>query len=180
MPVICILFPQKINNMDTLDQLKSELEHEYNTTKKFFESYPADKGDYAPHPKSMKMKSLVSHIAEIFGWPALILPTDTLDFAKGDYKPTVINSKEDLLKKLDEDYQSSKKALENAKEDDLKPNWSISNNGQKMAEWTKYGAIRHGLNQITHHRAQLGVYYRLNDIPLPGSYGPSADSNDFA
>ncbi len=128
----------------------------------------------------MKMKNLVSHIAEIFGWDAMILPTDTLDFGRGDYKPTVINTKEELLKKLDEDHQSSKNALENAKEDDLKPNWSISNNGKKMAEWTKYGAIRHGLNQITHHRAQLGVYYRLNDIPLPGSYGPSADSQDFA
>nr|WP_258455188.1 hypothetical protein [Aequorivita sp. CIP111184] len=48
-------------------------------------------------------------------------------------------------------------------------------NGQKIMEWSKYGAIRHGLNQITHHRAQLGIYYRLLDIPVPGSYGPSAD-----
>ena len=166
--------------MDTLDQLKSELEHEYNTTRKFFELYPADKGDYAPHEKSMKMKSLAGHIAEVFGWAAFILATDTMDFAKGDYKPTVINSKEDLLKKLDEDYQSSKKALENAKDEDLKPNWSISNNGHVLAEWSKYGAIRHSLNQITHHRAQLGVYYRMNNILLPGSYGPSADSKDFA
>lgn len=166
--------------MDTLNQLKSELEHEYNTTKMFFGLCPANKGDYAPHPKSMKMKNLVSHIAEIFGWPAMILSTDTLDFGKGDYKPTVINSREELLKKLDEDYQSSKTALGSAKEDDLTPNWSISNNGQKLAEWTKYGAIRHGLNQIIHHRAQLGVYYRMNDISLPGSYGPSADSQDFA
>jgi len=75
---------------------------------------------------------------------------------------------------------SSKKALENAKTEDLELNWSISNNGHVLAQWSKYGAIRHSLNQITHHRAQLGVYYRLNDILLPGSYGPSADSPAFA
>lgn len=166
--------------MDTLNQLKSEFEHEYNTTRKFFELYPVDKADYAPHEKSMKLGRLAGHIAEVFAWPAMILPNDGLDFATGEYKPTLINSREDLLKKLDENYQSAIKALENAKESELEPNWSISNNGQKLAEWTKYGAIRHALNQITHHRAQLGVYYRLNDIPLPGSYGPSADSQSFA
>ena len=166
--------------MDTLDQLKSELQHEYNTTRKFFELYPADKGDFAPHEKSMKLSRLAAHIAEVFGWPAMILPNSGLDFATGEYKPTIINSREDLMKKLDEDYQSSMKALENAKEADLEPNWSISNNGHKLAEWSKYGAIRHALNQITHHRAQLGVYYRLNNISIPGSYGPSADSQSFA
>lgn len=166
--------------MDTLNQLKTELEHEYQTTRKFLELYPEDKGDYAPHEKSMKMKSLAGHIAEVFGWAAIILATDTLDFAKGDYKPTIITTKEVLLKKLDEEYHSSKKALEKAKKEDLEPNWSISNNGHVLAEWSKYGAIRHSLNQITHHRAQLGVYYRLNDILLPGSYGPSADSPTFA
>jgi uncharacterized damage-inducible protein DinB len=65
--------------------------------------------------------------------------------------------------------------LENAKDEDLNPTWSIRMNGQKIMEWSEYGAIRHGLNQITHHRAQLGVYYRLLNIPVPGSYGPSAD-----
>ena len=162
--------------MDTLNQLKYELAYEYETTKKFFDLYPAGKGDYAPHAKSMKTDRLATHIAEVFGWPEMILKTDGIDFAKSDFKPTSIKTKEDLIKKLDDDYQMSKKALETAKEEDLKPTWSISNNGQKIAEWSKYGAIRHALNQITHHRAQLGVYYRLNDIPLPGSYGPSADS----
>ena len=70
-------------------------------------------------------------------------------------------------------------ALETAKEEDLIPSWTIKNDGHKLASWSKYGAIRHSLNQITHHRAQLGVYYRLNDIPLPASYGPSADSQNF-
>ena len=165
--------------MDTLYQLKSELDEEYRITRNFFALYPEEKGDYAPHSKSMKMRSLVSHIAEVFAWPDQILHTETLDFGKGDYKPVVIRTREELLKKLDDDYRQGKNALENAKEEELKLSWSLSNNGHKIVEWSKYGAIRHVLNQITHHRAQLGVYYRLNDIPLPPSYGPTADSQNF-
>ncbi|MDQ2720520.1 MAG: damage-inducible protein DinB [Bacteroidota bacterium] len=165
--------------MNTLDQLKSELEHEYKTTKRFFELYPEDQEDYSIHAKSMKMKQLAAHIAEIFAWPAVILTTDTIDFGKGDYKPTVISGRKDLLATLDKDYESGKKALEKAEGADLEPNWSFSNNGQVLAEWSKYGAIRHALNQITHHRAQLGVSYRLLNIPLPSSYGPSAETQRF-
>lgn len=166
--------------MDTLQQLRSELEEEYHTTKKFFELYPADQGAYAPHEKSMTQSRLAGHIAEVFGWASFILPTETLDFATGDYKPAEIRSKEQLLEELDKNYNASKEALENTTEAALLPNWSIAQNGHKLAEWSKYGAIRHSLNQIAHHRAQLGVYYRLQNIPLPGSYGPSADDRRFA
>lgn len=170
---------KKQNIMDTLSQLKSELQGEYQTTKKFIELFPDGKNDYAPHEKSMKMMPLATHLVEVFEWPNTILNTSELDFAKGGYKPSVLSTKEDLLKKLDEDYEAGKKALENVQEDDLSPSWTIKNDGQELASWSKYGAIRHALNQITHHRAQLGVYYRLNNIPLPGSYGPSADSPSF-
>ncbi|CAM2801824.1 damage-inducible protein DinB [Chryseobacterium flavum] len=165
--------------MDTLSQLKSELEGEFQTTKKFIERYPEGKNDYAPHEKSMKMMPLATHLVEIFEWPDTILNTSELDFAKGGYQPSQLSSKDDLLKKLDESYQAGVKALENASEEQLNPSWTIKNDGHELASWSKYGAIRHALNQITHHRAQLGVYYRLNDIPLPGSYGPSADQQSF-
>ncbi|GEJ45059.1 MULTISPECIES: DinB family protein [unclassified Chryseobacterium] len=165
--------------MDTLSQLKSELEGEFQTTKKFIELFPEGKNDYAPHEKSMKMMPLATHLVEVFEWPNTILKTSELDFAKGDYKPTVLSTKADLMKKLEEDYQSAKTALESSNEEDLNPSWTIKNDGHELASWSKYGAIRHALNQITHHRAQLGVYYRLNNIPLPGSYGPSADQQSF-
>ncbi|WP_292009902.1 DinB family protein [Chryseobacterium sp.] len=162
--------------MDTLSQLKSELENEYQITKSFIELFPEEKNEYAPHEKSMKMMPLATHIVEIFGWPATILSTSELDFAKNAYKPTHLSTRKELLKKLDDDYENGKKALESIQEEDLNPSWAIKNNGEELMKWSKYGAIRHSLNQITHHRAQLGVYYRLNDIPLPGSYGPTADS----
>ncbi|KMQ69724.1 damage-inducible protein DinB [Chryseobacterium sp. FH2] len=165
--------------MDTLSQLKNELDAEYQTTRKFFEAYPEGKNDYAPHEKSSKMMPLATHIAEIFEWPNAMLKTSELDFAKVNYKPSNLYTKDDLLQKLDENYHSGKAALEQAKEEDLDKIWSLKNNGEELRKWTKYGSIRHGLNQITHHRAQLGVYYRLNDIPLPGSYGPTADNPDF-
>ncbi|AYN00836.1 DinB family protein [Chryseobacterium sp. 3008163] len=165
--------------MDPLKQFRDELETEYQTTKKFFEIYPEDKNEYSPHPKSMKMAHLATHIGEIFGWAGFMLNSSEIDLAQGGMQPKLLTTKEDLLKVLEDNYKSSEEALEKAKEEDLEPNWSLKNDGHTLSSWTKYGAIRHSLSQITHHRAQLGVYYRLNDIQLPGSYGPTADLQDF-
>ncbi|KQR95208.1 damage-inducible protein DinB [Chryseobacterium sp. Leaf180] len=165
--------------MNTLQQLKEELESEYQTTRRFFEVYPEGKNDYAPHPKSMKMAHLATHIAEIIGWPGFMLNSSELDFAKSGMEPKLLTSKDELLKAADDNYNFSKKALENASETDLERDWSLKNDGNILAAWTVYGAIRHSLNQITHHRAQLGIYFRLNEIPLPGSYGPTADNESF-
>ena len=166
--------------MENLPQLRKELTEEYETTKRFFAEFPEGMNDYAPHEKSMKLMPLATHIAEIFGWPDYMMNTEKLDFAAGDYKPTFLNSREELLEKLENDYQKSRETLKKIKEDDLEGRWSINMGEKVINEFSKYGAIRHALNQVTHHRAQLGVYYRLNDIPLPGSYGPSADEGDFA
>lgn len=164
--------------MNTIDQLKDELTAEYNTTRKFFNIFPEGKNDYAPHEKSMKMMPLAKHIAEVFGWPEIILATSNLNFE--DMPPQELPAdKAALIKLIDNSFETGKAALEKAKETDLEPSWSISMGQQKLQEWSKYGAIRHGLNQITHHRAQLGVYYRLLGIPVPGSYGPSADQQGF-
>lgn len=165
--------------MDTLQQLKAELANEYQITRNFIALFPVGKNEYAPHQKSMKMMRLATHIVEVFEWPSTVLKTSELDFAKVPYVPTSLATSEDLLKKLDEAYHAGIDALEKAQELDLAGNWAIKNDGHILASWSKYEAIRHALNQITHHRAQLGVYYRLNDIPLPASYGPSADSQNF-
>lgn len=164
--------------MELLNELKKELKQEYQITQKFIERYPDDKNDYRPHEKSMKMLPLAAHIVEVYGWPDFIINTSELDFAKGGERPKIQN-REDLLKALNENYEKSKKVLEGINDADLEPSWTIKMNGQELASWSKYGAIRHALNQGTHHRAQLGVYYRLNDIALPGSYGPSADDQSF-
>ena len=165
--------------MENLPNLRKEFNQEYETTKKFLDVFPDGKNDYSPHEKSMKMMPLATHIAEIFGWPDYMMKTTKLDFAAGDYQPTYLNTKAELQQKFEEDYQKSKETFENMKEEDLTGKWSMNIGEQVIADFSKYEAIRHALNQITHHRAQLGVYYRLNDIPLPGSYGPSADVENF-
>ncbi|MDF2833176.1 DinB family protein [Chryseobacterium indoltheticum] len=165
--------------MDTLKQLKDELETEYQTTKRFFEIYPDDKNDYAPHSKSMKMMHLTTHISEVFGWAGFMLNSSELDFAKSEMEPKHLTTKDELLTVLEENHKASQEALLKASENDLELRWALKNDGHELASWTKYEAIRHSLNQITHHRAQLGVYYRLNDIELPGSYGPTADHPHF-
>ena len=161
--------------MESLANLKIEFEQEYATTKKFFDVFPEGKNDYAPHEKSMKMMPLATHIAEIFGWPEFIMKTENLDFSAGDYQPTILATKADLQRKFEEDYAKTKVTLDAMSEEELNGSWAMSMGDQVLASFTKYSAMRHALNQITHHRAQLGIYYRLNDIDLPGSYGPSAD-----
>lgn len=165
--------------METLSHLKNELTQEYETTKQFIAQFPEGKNDYAPHEKSMKMMPLATHLVEIFGWPNFMIKTDKLDFAAGDYQPTVLHTKADLQNKLTEDYKASLDTLNQINEEALTGRWSMHSGEQLLADYSKYEAIRHALNQITHHRAQLGVYYRLNNIPLPGSYGPTADSQKF-
>ena len=165
--------------MESLAHLKKEFEDEYQTTKKFLAVFPEGKNEYAPHEKSMKLMPLATHVIEIFGWPEIVMKTEKLDFAAGDYQPTSRGTKEELQKKLEEDNEKTKETFDHTSEEDLSGKWSMNMGEKILAEYTKYSAMRHALNQITHHRAQLGVYYRLNEIPVPGSYGPSADESEF-
>ena len=123
------------------------------------------------------MQQLAVHIAELPSWITLGLTTTELDFATSPYAPTPVHSTSDLLEMLEHSYESGKNSLTKASEEDLLPNWTLRNGEQIYSVMTKYELIRHSLNQITHHRAQLGVYLSILNIPIPGSYGPSADEN---
>jgi len=165
--------------MDIIASLLKEFEAEFNTTKKFMAIVPADRFDWAPHEKSMKLKALASHVAELPGWISMALTTDGLDFASAPYEPQTIESSDDLLKLLEKSYTEGKAELEKASETQLPQKWTLRNGDQILADFTRYETIRHAFSQTTHHRAQLGVYLRLLDIPIPGSYGPSADDPSF-
>lgn len=161
--------------MDILKELQEELHSEYEITKKFMKHYPEDKYAWKPHDKSMSMKTLAVHVVEIFSWPHIIMNTDYLDFEKTPYTQPDIKSRAALQEKLEEEYKKGSKTLRDITPDQLDGKWDIRQGKMVFQEWSKYGAIRHSLNQITHHRAQLGVFYRLNNIFVPASYGPSAD-----
>lgn len=174
-----ILERTKQQSMDIIKSLLKELEMEFNTTRKFMALVPADKFDWAPHQKSMKMKSLASHIAELPSWINLALTTNGLDFATAPYEEKQIENAEDLIKLLEQSYYSGRVELEKASVENFDEKWTIRNGEQILADYTRYETIRHAFSQTTHHRAQLGVYLRLLDIPIPGSYGPSADDQNF-
>lgn len=166
-------------SLSIIPLLLKEMEEEGVTTRKMLQRVPADKWDWKPHEKSMPMKSLTVHIAELPSWVAMTLNTNELDFAGMDFTPTPVNSNEELMAILEKSLAEGKATLEKATEADLLPNWTLRTGDHIHSVRTKYEVIRMSFCQIVHHRAQLGVYLRLLNIPIPGSYGPSADEVNF-
>ena len=165
--------------MDIIQLLLKEMEQEAQTTRKMLGRVPADKLSWKPHEKSMSLKQLSVHIAELPSWVSMGLTTSELDFATSPYEPAPVNSTNDLLAIFEKSFEEGKASLSKAKEEDLLPNWTLRNGDQVYSIMTKYEVIRHAFSQTIHHRAQLGVYLRLLNIPIPGSYGPSADETNF-
>jgi hypothetical protein len=135
------------------------------------------KADFAPHAKSMPLGKLAPHVAELAGFGVSILTTPELDFGSGP--PRVrppFESPEQLVKAFDEGAAKVREALKNTKEDAWTESWKLSFQGKPIFAGSRFLAYRQmSLNHLVHHRAQLGVYLRLNDTPLPATYGPSAD-----
>lgn len=165
--------------MSIIELLLKEMEQEAATTRKMLSRVPADKWDWKPHEKSMPMGQLSVHIAELPSWVTMALTTSELDFAAMDYTPTSVKDTAALLSLFETSFTSGHESLKNAKEEDLLPTWTMRSGDKIHAVMTKYEVIRHAFSQTIHHRAQLGVYLRLLNIPIPGSYGPSADEANF-
>ena len=153
----------------------NELEQEAISTRKMLEIVPNDKYDWQPHPKSMTIRALATHVAEIPGWIEHGIKNEGLDFAVMPYNPKVINNTKDLLAYYDECVVKGKSVLVDANESKLNGRWVMRNGDVVLMDLSKAEVIRHSLSQLIHHRAQLGVFLRLLDIPIPGVYGPSAD-----
>ncbi len=165
--------------MDIIPMLLKEMEQEAQTTRKMLQRIPEDKYDWQPHKKSMTLGRLATHIAELPGWIKMTFTTDELDFAKGDYKPVVINNNAELLDYFEKSYTDGREYLSKTNENELLKNWTLRNGDQIFNVYTKEEVVRMAFCQTVHHRAQLGVFLRLLDVPIPGSYGPSADETEF-
>jgi uncharacterized damage-inducible protein DinB len=173
------LYFNKNKTMDIIQLLLQELEREAVTTRKMLERVPTEKRDWQPHEKSMKMQALATHVAELPTWITMTLTTSELDFANNAYQPVTVNNTGELLQLFEKSLADGRQSLSTATEEQLLPNWTLRNGDQVYSVSTKYEVIRMALSQIIHHRAQLGVYLRLLNIPIPGSYGPSADDMSF-
>jgi len=165
--------------MSIINMLSKELEQESKTTRKMLERVPTEKLEWQPHTKSMTIKRLATHIAELPTWIPMTLNTSELDFATSPYKPAEIKSNKDLMEYFEKSLSEGREALKKAKEEDLAKPWTLRNGDQIYSTLPKGEVLRMVFSQIIHHRAQLGVYLRLLDIPIPGSYGPSADEMSF-
>jgi uncharacterized damage-inducible protein DinB len=161
--------------MEIIPMLLKEMDQEAETTRKMLSRVPADKFDWQPHEKSMKMMNLATHIAELPDWVSMAIKTDELDFAKNEYKPTIVSSTAELVDVFEKSLAGGRADLAATNEKILAEPWTLRMGEQVLMTSTKEETIRHTYCQMVHHRAQLGVYLRLLDIPIPGSYGPSAD-----
>jgi uncharacterized damage-inducible protein DinB len=154
---------------------EKQLKEEAAITRKMLEIVPEDKYDWQPHPKSMSIRRLATHIAELPGWIPIAIDTDVLDFAVGDYKPTPINNNKDLLATFEENQKKAFDGLSGTSDEFLQKPWTMKDGDTVFFTITKEDVIRMAISQTIHHRAQMGVFLRLLNIPIPGSYGPSAD-----
>ena len=165
--------------MQMTQLLLQEMEAEALTTRRMLSRVPNDKYDWKPHEKSMSIRQLATHIAELPGWVTIALNTSELDFASQPYQLTPIANTAELLAFFEKTLAEGLAALAAAKEEDLLPSWTLRNGDEIYNVYTKASVIRMSVSQTIHHRAQLGVYLRLLNIPIPGSYGPSADEMSF-
>lgn len=161
--------------MNIIPILLKEMAQEAATTRKMLALVPEDKYDWKPHIKSMSLRQLAGHIAELPGWVAMTLTTSELDFAAGQYNPPVFANNKELLAVFEEQLKNGSALLEKATEDQLNEKWTLRTGDKIHGVFTKLEVVRMAFSQIIHHRAQLGMDLRLLDIAIPGSYGPSAN-----
>lgn len=165
--------------MGIAQNMLGEFDNEMSNTRKTLERVPADKLSWKPDPKSMSMGHLAGHIAEMVGLGVLTLSADEFDFdpdGKGGHKPFVPASREQLLTEFDKNVTAARAALAAATDPRMLSEWKLKAHGNTLLALPRVAVVRSMvMNHIIHHRAQLTVYFRLNGIPVPALYGPSAD-----
>src|SRR5688572_4014796 len=160
--------------------LIAEMQHEAQVTRTCLERIPAEKFDWKPHEKSMAFGQLASHIAEMFGWTPPTMEKAELDFATMDYKPYEPKTNDDLLEFFDKNVSEAIETLKNSPDERFMETWTMKNGEKVYFTMPKIAVMRSFvMSHIIHHRGQLSVYLRLNDIAVPSIYGPSADEGQM-
>ena len=165
--------------MSIAQSLLPEFDYEMANTRRTLERVPEDKLSWKPDPRSMSMGRLAGHVAEMPSWGAMTLQTDSLDInpgGKGNFEALTATSRAQVLAEFDKNIAATRAAIEKTSDADFMKSWSLLNNGAVMLTMPRIGVIRSFvMNHVIHHRAQLTVYFRLNGVPVPALYGPSAD-----
>ena len=160
------------------ESMLPEFDHEMANTRKTLERIPDEKFGWKPHEKSFAMGPLASHLANIPGWASITIDMDEFDMAPGgeQAKTPECHTRQELLDTFDSNVSKARAALAGVTDERMFQDWSLLAGGHKAFSMPRISVLRSFvMNHLIHHRAQLGVYLRLNDIPVPSIYGPSAD-----
>jgi len=156
-----------------------EFDHEMENTRKSLERVPEDKLSFKPHAKSMTLGALATHLATINHWAEAILGLDSFDVSTAPPNPE-LKSRAELLAAFDKNTANARKAIADATDAHLLKPWTLTAGSRTVLTMPRVAVVRCFLfNHTIHHRAQLGVYLRLNDVPVPSIYGPSADEGNM-
>ncbi len=158
-----------------------EFDQEMQSTRKTLERVPDEKWNWKPHDKSGTVGWLASHIATLPGWITMTINTEELDYAPVNgpsYQQSKIENRKELLATFDKESAEARAALAAASDQEMLKGWKLLAGGKEIFTMPRVACIRGMvMNHLIHHRAQLGVYFRLLDVAVPGLYGPSADEN---
>ncbi len=169
--------------MTIAETLISEFDMEMANTRKTLERVPGNKLDWKPHQKSTTMGGLATHLATLPTWAVSTVELDTLDLApKGGPVPLQppAKSPKEALETFDKNVSAARAAILEASDEHLRKPWTLLISGRRIFTLPRIGVLRTVvMNHMIHHRAQLGVYLRLNDVPVPAIYGPSADEGQM-
>jgi uncharacterized damage-inducible protein DinB len=159
--------------------LLPEFDEEMKNTRKILECVPDGKFDYQPHPKSMTLGRLASHVAELPSWAMFTLDREVLEMTP-DWKPNIAATKAELLQLFDKSVAEGREKIVAATDEDWQKIWTFKWEGKTIFSMPRSVVMRSTImNHLIHHRAQLGVFLRLNDVAIPGMYGASADEAKF-
>ena len=166
--------------MSLAEPFLRELEAEGVATRKVLERMPEDKFGWAPHEKSMTLGKLASHVADLPAWVAYTIEHDELVFGPDNAVPEDLKNAADLVAHFDEQMEAAKISLQNVSDETLLKHWQMRMGDVVLIDSRRVEVLRRWvLNHSVHHRAQLTVYLRLNDVPVPAVYGSSADEQEF-
>jgi uncharacterized damage-inducible protein DinB len=169
--------------MKMSDTILPEFDHEMANTRKTLERVPDDKFDWTPHQKSTTMGGLATHLANIPTWAVHALTKDSIDIApvgESTLRVEPARSRQEVLERFDNAVRDARAAISEASNEAFFQPWSLLSGGKTVMTLPRAAVLRgFVMNHNIHHRAQLGVYLRLNDIAVPSIYGPSADEAAF-
>jgi uncharacterized damage-inducible protein DinB len=165
--------------MTLRDHLISMLDAEIDASRRVLAALPEDKFDWRPHEKSFTLKQLATHVANLVSWGSSILATDGIDFESEEFKsmtPPNPGSRAEMLELLESNGASARGLLEKQTDESLAESWTMRSGDHVIASDPRaYAFDRWTCDHGAHHRGQLTVYLRLLDVPVPGTFGPSAD-----